>query len=128
MTLNAMLSYVGVALMCAAAVFFVIGILRLRRRRVDADGNVDEASRNDESVFMARRADLLCGAMVMATALVALLLSFAHGGPDAGESSGNAGGAAIAISLFTFLCVIACLPVSHRILVRMRRKPSMDGS
>jgi hypothetical protein len=76
---------------------------------------------------MARRADLLCGAMLIATALVAMLLSFVRGGPDAGESSGNAGGAAIAISLATLLCVIACLIARHRVLVNMRRKRLIDG-
>ena len=125
MTLNAMLSYVGVALILAAAVFFLLGIRRLRRRRIDATGNNVEAPSNDDSVLTARRADFLCGAMLMAIALVAELINIARGGPAAGESSGNTGGAAIAISLAIFFCVIVSLIARHWILVYMRQEP--DG-
>jgi hypothetical protein len=122
MTLNAMMTYIGVALIFAAAIFFVLGTQRLRKRPTRSPGNNVGAPVYDPAVLVVRRADFLCGAMLLVVALVAAAISIARGGPAVGEPDGNTGGAVILISLTTFFCVIVCLIARHLILVHLLRK------
>ncbi len=121
MTLSALLSYFGVALLFAAAVFFAVGISRFRTRRRASVGKYN-APEDDRALLAAQRADLLCGTLLLAVALIAEVVSFAGGGPAFGEPDGNTAGGALLIALATFLCVMVCLVVRHLVVVRVRRR------
>jgi hypothetical protein len=122
MTANALLSYLGVALLFAAAVFFVIGICRFRKRRNRESVSAAEAPRNDKDLRATQGADLLCGTILIAAALIAEVVSRARGGPASGQPSGNTAGGVLAIALATISCVTACLVVRHPTLLHLRRK------
>jgi len=67
-------------------------------------------------------ADILCGTMLVALALLADIVSVARGGPPSGDSSGNTAGGVLAIALATLFCVIVCLVVRQVTLLHLRRK------
>ncbi len=121
MTTNALLSYLGVALVFAATVFFVVGIARSRNPIRASRGKAATAA-DDHALLAAQRADVVCGTVLLAIALLAEVISVAHGGPASGEPSGNLGGAVVVISLATFGCVVMALVVRNWVLVRLRRK------
>jgi hypothetical protein len=121
MTINALLAYLGIALAFLGAAFIVLAILRPQRRRL---ANVEESVdvlRHRAAVLANRRANAYCAAILLAVAVTAEVVSFARGGPAVGESSGNALGGFLAISLATVFCLIGCLVARHFILVHLRR-------
>jgi|ERR1022692_3511627 hypothetical protein len=122
MTTNALLIYFGVALVFAAVVFFVLGTQGSRKERTLSPSSNVEAPAYDPAGLIVRRANFLCGAMLLIAALVAAALGIARGGPAVGASDGNTGGAVVLISLATFFCLIMCLVARHLMLAHLRRK------
>jgi len=121
MTVNALLSYFGIAILFVAAVFFALGIVRFRTRRIRSSSNT-KASPDENSLLAMQRADLLCGTILLAVAPIAEVVSLARGGPGSGEPSGNPAGGALAIALGTLFSVMVCLVARHLIILHLRRK------
>src|SRR6266478_2978243 len=109
MMTNAIFTYLGIALAFSAAVFLFLGIRRLRGESTSVIQEYGEPQRSDLVALATTRANIACGALLLALAVVAELISFVQGGPAYGEPSGNAPGGMLAIALATFLCLIGCL-------------------
>ena len=122
MTTNALLIYLGVALVFAAVIIFLLGTRGSRKQRTLSPSSFVEAPAYDPAALIVRRANFLCSAMLLTVALVAVAIGIARGGPAVGESDGNTGGAVILISLATFFCLAMCLVARHLMLVHLRHK------
>lgn len=122
MTSNALLSYLGVALLLAGLICFAIAFGRIRKGRIpNAVGRI-EALERAKALLTAQAADTLCGTLLSALALAAEVVSVAGGGPESGESTGNTAGGILAITIATLFCVIVCLVVRHLTLLYPCRK------
>ena len=127
MTINAILTYLGVALTFSAAIFLLLGIRR-PRGHLSRDIQEDREPRQDDlEVLATRHANIACGALLLALALATELISLAQGGPSYGERSGNVPGGVLAIAIATFVCLIGCLVARQFILRRLRRKLHVQG-
>ena len=115
MTTNGLLTYFGAVLFFIGIAFFVLGRVRSQpREEIWEYHKVEKVSgtlKHSRDRTRAQRADLLCGAILCALALIAELASLARGGPSAGERSGNLAGALLLIALLTLFCVGVCLMV-----------------
>jgi hypothetical protein len=123
MTVNAVASYLGFALLIPAALFFVLGLARGRSRR--SAGMLREAEAlksHTRSRMPEERADLVCGAVVLALTLALETSSFIGGGPAAGEVTGNTAGGALLIVLLALCCLIPVLLGRHVLINHWRRQ------
>jgi len=115
MTTNGLLTYFGAVVFFIGATLLVLGRVRSHPREEtwkDQKGEkVPGALKYSRDLSPAQRADLLCGALLCALALIAELASLARGGPSAGERSGNLAGALLLIALLSLFCVGVCLTV-----------------
>lgn len=127
MTTNAILTYLGIALACSAAAFLYLGICRPQWQSTRAIQEHGESPPHDLVVLATMRANMACGALLLAVAVIAELISFAQGGPAAGELSGNATGGILGIALLTFLCLVGCLVARQFLLRHLRRKLEAQG-
>jgi hypothetical protein len=127
MTTNAIFTYLGIALACSAAVFGFLGIRRPRGESMSVIQEYGEPPRNDLVALATTRANMACGALLLALAVFAELISFVQGGPGYGEPSGNVPGGILAIALATFLCLAGCLVARQFILRRLSRKLAERG-
>jgi hypothetical protein len=124
MTLNAMLTYLGVALSFSAAAFIVLAIRRPQDhlfQKVELSGDVLQNIAN-AAIAVRRRTNAYCSAILLAVAVIAEVVSIVRGGPAIGELSGNVYGGFLAIFLATFACLIACLVARHFIMVHLCRR------
>jgi hypothetical protein len=116
MTTNAILTYLGVALVVPAAMFLLFGVSGLRRQSISTtDPNVGPP-RPVSVPSPTRRANLAAGVLLFAASMTVELISLTHGGAAAGEPSGNAAGGIVAIALLTCFCLIGSLSVRQFIL------------
>jgi len=127
MTINAILTYLGIALTCSAAGFLLLGIRRPREHSSSVIHGNREPRQDDLDVLATRHANVACGVLLLAVALATELISLAEGGPSYGERSGNAIGGAVAIAIATFVCLLGCLVARQFILRRLRRKLRAQG-
>lgn len=127
MTINAILTYLGVALTFSAAIFLLLGIRRPREHSNSVIQGNREPRQDDLEVLATRHANIACGALLLALALATELISLAEGGPSYGERSGNVLGGVLATAMATFVCLIGCLVARQFILRRLRRKIRAQG-
>lgn len=117
MTTNSLLTYFGAVLFFLGAMFFVLGrIGRQPRQSVWGDEKSRQGptvSKQSRDLTAAQRADILCGLILCALALIAELASLARGGPAAGERNGNLAGAVLLIAMLSLFCVGVCLMFRH---------------
>lgn len=126
MTTNGLLTYFGAMLFFLGAMFFVFGRIRSHPKeeiwKDHKEAKVFGALQRSRNVSPAQRADLLCGAILFALALIAELASVARGGPSAGERSGNFAGGLLLIALLSLFCVGVCLMVRYGLQRLLDRK------
>ncbi len=127
MTINAILTYLGIALTCLAAIFLLLGIRRPREHSSSVIQGNRESRQDALEILATRHANIACGVLLLAVALATELISLAQGGPSYGERSGNVIGGAVAIAVATFVCLIGCLVARQFILRRLRRKLRAQG-
>ena len=120
MTTNAILTYLGGALTFSAALFLLLGIRRRREHSSNVIQENREPLQDDLEVLATRYANIACGALLLAVALAAELVSFAKGGPAYGERTGNVPGGILEIAIATLVCLIGCLVARRFILRRLR--------
>ena len=120
MALSSLLNYLGVALLCCAGAFFLIGVARTARRAPFSG----RGGGHDDELLRARLiqlADWKCSAGLLATALAAFVTSLIGPGPFFTRPSGNAAGAVLLIAAALAFILIVALLVRHVSLSRALR-------
>lgn len=119
MALSSVLRYLGVALVCFAGAFFLIGAARTAGHTSPRKG-----SNQDTQMLRARlvrRADWSCGVGVLAVALAAFVTSVIGTGPVFTQPSGNMAGAVVLIATLTAIVLGVVLLTRYLILSRALR-------
>ena len=122
MAISSLLNYLGVALLCFAGVFFLIGRARTARHTtiVPAYKNKNQ----DNELLRARlvqRADWYCSGGLLAVALIAFAMSLIGSGPLFTRPSGNTAGAVLLIVALVTIILISALLVRYLSLSRALR-------
>ena len=119
MALSSVLRYLGVALLCFAGAFFLIGVLRTAGHASPRKGGNQEPEML--RARLVRRADWTCSAALLTVALVAFATSVIGTGPVFTQPSGNLSGAVVLIAALTANVLATVLLIRYLILSRALR-------